>query len=75
MKRCKPSVTPKRRRKLCAVCHGTGALLQDNDIHGLRIERCDACEQFCSDDEAVTVAYNTMLSYGVLVRRMIGEAE
>lgn len=38
----------------CEACGGKGWLLSDNSDYGLRIERCDACEQFDSDAAAVT---------------------
>lgn len=37
----------------CEACKRAGWLLADNSDHGLRIERCDACEQFDSDENAV----------------------
>lgn len=37
----------------CESCNGRGWLLQDNDEHGLRIERCDTCEEYESDEVAV----------------------
>lgn len=37
----------------CEACGGKGWLLADNSDHGLRIERCDACEQFDGDENAV----------------------
>ena len=46
------------KRVKCDACHDRGWRLMDNDAHGLRIERCDACDTFSSDEEAVTfVAY------------------
>jgi signal recognition particle GTPase len=38
----------------CSACDGKGWLLADNDEHGLRIEKCDSCLRFQSDEEAVT---------------------
>ena len=29
-----------------------------HDVHGLRIERCDACEKYSSDDIATVNVYN-----------------
>ena len=37
----------------CEACDGLGLLLTQNDHHGLRIERCDACEHYVSDEAAV----------------------
>lgn len=44
--------------KRCESCKGRGFLLQDNDQHGLRIERCDACEKYDCDDTAVQVVFD-----------------
>ena len=44
--------------KRCEACNGRGFLLQDNDRHGLRIERCDACEKYDSDDVATQVVFD-----------------
>jgi hypothetical protein len=41
------------RDRVCEACGGKGWLLAENDDHGLRIERCDGCKAFDSDDEAV----------------------
>jgi hypothetical protein len=38
----------------CEACGGEGWILANNDVHGLRIERCDTCGQFDSDSAAVT---------------------
>ena len=37
----------------CDACKGRGWLIVDNSDHGIRIEKCDACEFFTSDTEAV----------------------
>lgn len=37
----------------CTACIARGWILADNTDHGLRIERCDACNRFLSDAEAV----------------------
>ena len=44
-------------KKRCEDCRGVGFLLMQNDVHGLRIERCDACRRYRSDDAAVTAAF------------------
>lgn len=36
----------------CEECCGKGWLLADNADHGLRIERCDACQMFETDQAA-----------------------
>lgn len=38
---------------VCEACDGKGWLLVDNSDHGLRFERCDACERFASDETAI----------------------
>lgn len=38
--------------KRCEACKGRGFMLQDNDRHGLRIERCDTCEKYDNDNIA-----------------------
>jgi hypothetical protein len=43
----------------CDACKGVGWLLTNNDVHGLRIERCDTCEKFESDDKAVKAVVNS----------------
>lgn len=35
--------------KRCKACESRGYLLVENDVHGVRIERCDACGKFESD--------------------------
>lgn len=30
-----------------------GVLLMDNSVHGLRFERCDECQRFASDEDAI----------------------
>jgi hypothetical protein len=44
-------------KRLCEDCRGVGFLLMQNDTHGLRIERCDACRKYRSDEAAVTAAF------------------
>ena len=44
--------------KKCEACEDRGFLLQDNDRHGLRIERCDTCEKYDSDDTATQVVFD-----------------
>ena len=44
-------------KKRCQDCRGIGFLLMENDAHGLRIERCDACRKYRSDAEAATAAF------------------
>ncbi len=44
--------------KQCEACRGRGFLLQDNDRHGLRIERCDTCQKYSCDDVATVIVYN-----------------
>ena len=43
--------------KNCEPCAGRGFILADNSDHGLRIEKCDSCWGFPSDEVAVTFAY------------------
>jgi len=47
----------KQRRKGCSACKGLGFILADNDVHGIRIERCDECCTFNSDALAVEYVY------------------
>lgn len=43
----------------CPACGGARFLLQRNDTHGLRIERCDACSADSLDDEqAAKIAHS-----------------
>jgi len=42
--------------EVCDGCMGRGWDLFDTDTHGLRVERCDMCQLFCSDKEAEEVA-------------------
>ena len=44
-------------QKPCEDCRGVGFLLMQNDTYGLRIERCDTCRKFRSDEAAVTAAF------------------
>lgn len=37
----------------CEACQGRGYILADNDVHGLRIEKCDTCGRFKTDAAAV----------------------
>lgn len=41
------------KQKYCEVCAYRGVVLVNNDKHGLRIERCDTCNFFKSDEEAL----------------------
>jgi hypothetical protein len=43
-------------KRKCSVCAGRGYILADNDVHGLRIERCDTCGRY-TDKQAVAKAY------------------
>ena len=36
----------------CTACRGKGWLVA-NDSDGMRIERCDSCQRFASDEDAV----------------------
>jgi hypothetical protein len=40
---------------ICQSCFGRGWILANNDTHGLRIERCDSCRLYPSDEAAVQV--------------------
>lgn len=42
--------------KTCQACDHKGWILADNSDHGLRLERCDSCNRFSTDAEAVTYA-------------------
>jgi hypothetical protein len=44
-------------KEKCRACHGTGCLAADNDEHGVRIEKCDACGLFETDEAAVDHVY------------------
>ena len=37
----------------CDACDGRGWRVMTNSEHGLRIERCDACDKFASDELAI----------------------
>lgn len=52
----------------CEACEGEGWLLMDNSDHGLRIERCDSCEMFASDDEAVTYVAEALKGVKVAIK-------
>ncbi len=41
----------------CQACNGRGWILANNNEHGLRVEKCDACEMFENDDQAATAAW------------------
>jgi hypothetical protein len=43
-------------KRQCSACRGRGYILARNNVHGLRIERCDACGRY-TDDHAVAKAY------------------
>lgn len=47
-------------RKKCEACSGRGYLLVENDVHGVRIERCDACGRFKSDAAAHEHVFKAM---------------
>jgi len=44
-------------KRQCSVCRGRGYILANNNVHGLRIERCDKCMKYATDDQAVLKAY------------------
>jgi hypothetical protein len=44
-------------KRKCSACAGRGYILAKNNVHGLRIERCDACAMFDTDEPAVIRAY------------------
>ncbi|MGH7971355.1 MAG: hypothetical protein ACREIC_21770, partial [Limisphaerales bacterium] len=52
----------------CSACGGAGWLLADNSDHGLRIERCDACEAFGSDSTAVQSVAQMAQAHPALLR-------
>ena len=37
--------------KICEICGTRGWLIVTNDVHGVRVERCDMCQQM-TDQEA-----------------------
>ena len=41
----------------CEACQGLGWRLMDNATHGLRVERCDACERYADDVDAYGPAH------------------
>lgn len=43
-------------KRPCSVCRGRGYILANNNVHGLRIERCDTCGRY-TDEQAVLKAY------------------
>lgn len=59
----------------CEDCKDTGYLLMDNDVHGLRIERCDACCRFQSDAEAQAHVYKRAELLPELVNALVGVLE
>jgi hypothetical protein len=44
-------------KRKCSACAGRGYILAKNNVHGLRIERCDTCEKYATDDQAVIKAH------------------
>ena len=48
-------------KRRCDACRGLGFRLMQNDTHGLRIERCDVCCRFKSNDAAVKAAFKAAL--------------
>jgi hypothetical protein len=52
-------------KRTCEDCRGVGFLLMHSDTHGLRIERCDACRRYRTDDEAATAAFKAALKVKV----------
>ena len=58
-------------KRPCKACRGVGFRLMDNDTHGLRIERCDACRRFKSDDSAVKAAFGAALGSRMKRRRHV----
>jgi len=44
-------------KRPCSVCRGRGYILANNNVHGLRIERCDTCMKYATDDQAALKAY------------------
>ena len=54
----------------CEDCNNGGYLLVENDVHGVRIERCDACERFKSDAEASEHVFRLANMHNELVEAM-----
>lgn len=52
----------------CEACGGKGWLLAENDEHGLRIERCDACQMFDSDQAALKAVEKAALAQPALLK-------
>lgn len=47
----------------CEACEGLGFLLmQPSDTHPVRIERCDTCEEYASDADAVQACFDLAAS-------------
>jgi hypothetical protein len=44
-------------KRPCSACRGRGYILANNNVHGLRIERCDTCMKYATDDQAALKAY------------------
>ncbi len=57
----------------CPACKGRGWLLTSNDKHGLRVEKCDTCDKFESDDHVAAVAW-PVLSQAVEAASLCKEA-
>ena len=51
----------------CKGCAGRGFILADNDVHGLRIERCDTCEVFSGDQGAVLAVFEAACAHPPIV--------
>ena len=62
-----------RQDEKCPACKERGWLLTSNDKHGLRVEKCDTCDKFESDDHAATVAW-PVLSQAVEAASLCKEA-
>ena len=41
----------------CEVCEDKGWVLANNNVQGLRVEKCDACEKYQTDQQAEQVAF------------------
>jgi hypothetical protein len=47
----------------CGACGDKAWLLADNSDHGLRIERCDACQKFANDHAALEAVNEAALRW------------
>ncbi|MGO8931263.1 MAG: hypothetical protein ACLQU3_30780 [Limisphaerales bacterium] len=52
----------------CEACGDKGWLLADNSDHGLRIERCDACQKFANDQAALEAVVKAAESQPALLK-------